>query len=91
MPLIWLVMVVVMARPAASSLAPLMRRPVESRSMATPAILDAEVEALDARIALIFVLMTAMIPILHYGPRRVDRLCPESQYGSPATDLSVQR
>lgn len=60
----------VIARPAASSLAPLMRRPVESRYIATPAIFDAEFDAFEARMALMLVLMTAMVPILHYGSER---------------------
>ena len=58
MPRTCAVMLVAMARPAASSLAELMRLPVESRSMAVPRALLACDDALAAFIALMFVLIT---------------------------------
>ena len=61
MPRTCAVIEVAMARPAASSLALLMRLPVDRRSIAVPSILLAEFEALAARIALILVLITAMV------------------------------
>ena len=60
MPLTCEVMLVAMAMPAASSLALLIRLPVDKRSIAMPSDLAAEFEALAARIALILVLMTVM-------------------------------
>ena len=55
------VIVVAMARPAASSFALLMRLPLERRSIAVPSILLAELEAFAAFIAPILVLITAML------------------------------
>ena len=49
---------VAMARPAASSLAELMRLPVDRRSIAVPSALLADDDALAAFIALMFVLIT---------------------------------
>jgi hypothetical protein len=67
MPWICAVMVVVMARPAASSLALLMRLPVDRRCIATPVCCDAVIEALAARSAAILVLMTAIFPFSTMG------------------------
>ena len=70
---------VAMARPAASSLAELIRLPVDRRSMAVPSALPAEFEAFDAYSAPILVLMTfmALFPLV-YGH------CP------PGQDVAVE-
>ncbi|HEY6868798.1 MAG TPA: hypothetical protein VI199_03475 [Novosphingobium sp.] len=54
-------MLVAIAKPAASSFALLILLPVERRSIACPSILLAAIEAFDARNALIFVLITAIV------------------------------
>ena len=61
MPRVCEVMLVAMARPAASSFALLMRLPVDRRSIAEPSILSAETDAFDARSALMLVLITAIV------------------------------
>ena len=77
MPRTWLVMEVAMARPAASSLALLMRLPVDRRSIAVPSALLAIVEALAALVAAMLVLMTFMIEVSELsrwsGPDRLIR------------------
>ncbi|VXC74854.1 hypothetical protein SPHINGOT1_130243 [Sphingomonas sp. T1] len=66
MPRTCAVIEVEMARPAASSLAELIRLPVDRRSIAVDSMFDALVEALAARSAETFVAITLMIK-LHFA------------------------
>jgi hypothetical protein len=54
----WAVILVAIARPAASSFAELMRRPVDRRSIETPIDLSFRATALAASVAETFVLIT---------------------------------